>query len=394
MTFAPAPSTAGPTTRRRLGDVVGLGSTRPRRPRLRPRVRRPRQPPRRSSSPRRRRPPAAARRRRRRRASRHDAGGQHADGQGGQVRRRAKPHRPRRAPRRRSDLRHRARRPGRSRSAPTARTATPCSTSRPLVRAGGEQGLLGLAFHPTEPLAYVDYTGTDGGNTHIAEFAVAADGTIDPDSRRELLEIDQPYANHNGGQLAFGPDGMLYIGMGDGGSGGDPERRALERRRAARQDPADRPDTERRPAVHHPGGQPVRRHQRRPPGDLVRRRAQPVAVQLRPVHRRPVDRRRRPEPVGGGRRRLGRRGRGPRRQLRVERVRGHAPVQRRPADAGRGARRSSSTSTTTRAAARSAVARCTGARRCPASTAGTSTATTASATCAPARSSTAGQVGR
>ena len=98
---------------------------------------------------------------------------------------------------------------------------------QPLVRAGGEQGLLGLAFHPTKPLAYVDYTGTDGGNTHIAEFAVAADGTMDPDSRRELLEIDQPYANHNGGQLAFGPDGMLYIGMGDGGSGGDPERRAL-----------------------------------------------------------------------------------------------------------------------------------------------------------------------
>lgn len=97
-----------------------------------------------------------------------------------------------------------------------------------LVRSGGEQGLLGLAFHPTEALAYVDYTGTDGGNTHIAEVPVAADGTMDAASLREVLEIDQPYSNHNGGQLAFGPDGMLYIGMGDGGSGGDPERRGLD----------------------------------------------------------------------------------------------------------------------------------------------------------------------
>ena len=97
-----------------------------------------------------------------------------------------------------------------------------------LVTSNGEQGLLGLAFHPTEQLAYVDYTGTDGGNTHIDEFAVLDNGTLDPSTRRAVLEIDQPYANHNGGQLMFGPDGYLYIGMGDGGSAGDPERRALD----------------------------------------------------------------------------------------------------------------------------------------------------------------------
>ncbi len=96
-----------------------------------------------------------------------------------------------------------------------------------LVTSNGEQGLLGLAFHPTEQLAYVDYTGTDGGNTHIDEFAINDNGTLDPASRRAVLEIDQPFANHNGGQLMFGPDGYLYIGMGDGGSAGDPDRRAL-----------------------------------------------------------------------------------------------------------------------------------------------------------------------
>ena len=95
-----------------------------------------------------------------------------------------------------------------------------------LTAASGEQGLLGLAFHPTDPLAYVDYT-DGGGNTHIDEFAVAADGTFDPATRRSVLTIAQPHANHNGGQLAFGPDGMLYIGMGDGGSANDPNRRAL-----------------------------------------------------------------------------------------------------------------------------------------------------------------------
>ena len=95
------------------------------------------------------------------------------------------------------------------------------------ITAGGERGLLGLALHPgfpDDPRAFVDYTDTSG-DTVIAEFRLR-DGdpdAFDPASERILLRIDQPYPNHNGGAVAFGPDGMLYIGMGDGGSGGDPQ---------------------------------------------------------------------------------------------------------------------------------------------------------------------------
>lgn len=96
-----------------------------------------------------------------------------------------------------------------------------------LTSADGERGLLGLAFAPDGAHAYVNYT-DDGGDTVIAEFAVDDAGVFDPASRREVLAIDQPYRNHNGGNVMFGPDGMLYIGMGDGGSAGDPERRSLD----------------------------------------------------------------------------------------------------------------------------------------------------------------------
>ncbi|TFH17748.1 MAG: sugar dehydrogenase [Acidimicrobiales bacterium] len=97
-----------------------------------------------------------------------------------------------------------------------------------LTRAKGERGLLGLAFHPTADLAYVDYT-SNSGDTVVAEFAVdPITGVFDASSRREVLTVAQPYSNHNGGQLAFGPDQLLYIGLGDGGSGGDPGRRALD----------------------------------------------------------------------------------------------------------------------------------------------------------------------
>jgi glucose/arabinose dehydrogenase len=94
------------------------------------------------------------------------------------------------------------------------------------VVSGGEQGLLSLAFDPdyaTNHLFYVDYTDVNG-DTRVVEFE-AVSGSA-PVRHRELLFVDQPYANHNGGQLAFGPDGRLYVGMGDGGSGGDPENRA------------------------------------------------------------------------------------------------------------------------------------------------------------------------
>jgi glucose/arabinose dehydrogenase len=102
--------------------------------------------------------------------------------------------------------------------------AEPFLDIRGLVLSGGERGLLGLAFHPgfpAQPRIYVDYTRVPDGATVIAEFQATAD-RADPSSQRVVMLIPQPFANHNGGQLAFGPDGFLYIGMGDGGSGGDP----------------------------------------------------------------------------------------------------------------------------------------------------------------------------
>jgi glucose/arabinose dehydrogenase len=90
---------------------------------------------------------------------------------------------------------------------------------------GNEQGLLGLAFHPnyaTNGLFYINYTRTDG-DTVIARYAVdPANPNLASTTGTILLTIDQPFANHNGGSLKFGTDGFLYIGMGDGGSGGDP----------------------------------------------------------------------------------------------------------------------------------------------------------------------------
>ena len=98
-------------------------------------------------------------------------------------------------------------------------------TSR--ILSGGERGLLGLAFHPdfaSNRRLFVDYTRVGDGATVISELTASSDGQrADPASERILLLISQPYANHNGGQLAFGPDGDLYIGMGDGGGGGDPQ---------------------------------------------------------------------------------------------------------------------------------------------------------------------------
>jgi glucose/arabinose dehydrogenase len=98
------------------------------------------------------------------------------------------------------------------------------------ISKGGEQGLLGLAFHPkyeTNGLFYVNFTRADG-NTVIRRYRAS---TTNPDvadlgSAYQIMMIPQPYDNHNGGMLAFGPDGYLYIGMGDGGSGGDPGNRA------------------------------------------------------------------------------------------------------------------------------------------------------------------------
>ena len=87
------------------------------------------------------------------------------------------------------------------------------------VSLGNEQGLLGLAFAPDGQRLYVNYT-NPAGSTIIARYAMSGNSAGSPEI---LMTIPQPFGNHNGGQLAFGPDGLLYIGLGDGGSSGDPE---------------------------------------------------------------------------------------------------------------------------------------------------------------------------
>ncbi len=107
--------------------------------------------------------------------------------------------------------------------------ATPFLDITSLVSCCGEQGLLSVAIHPNyagKGYLYVNYTNRSG-NTVIARYTVSTDPNIaDAGSAAILLTIPQPFSNHNGGQLQFGPDGYLYIGMGDGGSAGDPGNRA------------------------------------------------------------------------------------------------------------------------------------------------------------------------
>ena len=99
------------------------------------------------------------------------------------------------------------------------------------VSCGGEQGLLSVAFHPRyerNGRLYVNFTDT-AGDTRVVEYRRADGGaTADPESGRELLGVPQPFSKHNGGLVLFGPDGHLYVGLGDGGSAGDPERTALD----------------------------------------------------------------------------------------------------------------------------------------------------------------------
>lgn len=94
--------------------------------------------------------------------------------------------------------------------------------------AGNEEGLLGLAFHPdydNNGYFFVNYTASNPDRTVVSRFTVSASdpNRADPGTEMVLLEIDQPFSNHNGGHLAFGPDGFLYVSVGDGGSGGDPQ---------------------------------------------------------------------------------------------------------------------------------------------------------------------------
>jgi len=108
---------------------------------------------------------------------------------------------------------------------------TPFLDIRSRVVAGGEQGLLGLAFpknYARTRAFYVNYTASGSGATVVDRY-LARGGSAVPASRRQILSVAQPYSNHNGGHLAFGPDGKLWVGLGDGGSGGDPENRAQNR---------------------------------------------------------------------------------------------------------------------------------------------------------------------
>ena len=104
---------------------------------------------------------------------------------------------------------------------------TPFLDLRGQVSGGGEQGLLSLAFHPdysANGRFFVNFT-DPAGDTRVVEYRVSQGdpGQADAGSARVVLAIDQPFSNHNGGLVLFGPDGMLYVGMGDGGSGGDPQ---------------------------------------------------------------------------------------------------------------------------------------------------------------------------
>ena len=97
------------------------------------------------------------------------------------------------------------------------------------VLSGGERGLLGLTFHPSHRKNgrfFVNYTRRDDGATVVAEYRRQGQDLQASSEERTLMVVPQPYANHNGGMVAFGPDGFLYIGRGDGGSRGDPQNRA------------------------------------------------------------------------------------------------------------------------------------------------------------------------
>jgi len=100
------------------------------------------------------------------------------------------------------------------------------------VLAGGERGLLSVAFHPnyaTNGYLFVDYTDLSG-DTRLDRFRVSTDPNVaDKASAKAILFAEQPYANHNGGLVLFGPDGMLYVALGDGGSGGDPQGNGQDR---------------------------------------------------------------------------------------------------------------------------------------------------------------------
>ena len=120
-------------------------------------------------------------------------------------------------------------------NSPAAQKSTVFLDIEKQVHSGGEAGLLGLAFHPdykTNGYFYLNYTAGNPLETIISRFKVSASdpNIADPKSETVLLRFGQPWDNHNGGKVAFGNDGFLYIGTGDGGSWGDPGNRAQDRK--------------------------------------------------------------------------------------------------------------------------------------------------------------------
>ena len=176
---------------------------------------------------------------------------------------------------------------------------TPFLDLTSLVSCCGERGLLGLAFHPSyesNGFFYVNYTRAGDGATVIARYSVSANPDVaNAASASQLLLIAQPFSNHNGGQLAFSPlDGYLYIGMGDGGSGGDPQNNAQNVNSLLGK--MLRIDVDHGTPYSNPADNPY--VGKTGADDLGDRAAQPLAFQLRPADRRPVHRGCRSEPVG------------------------------------------------------------------------------------------------
>jgi glucose/arabinose dehydrogenase len=130
-----------------------------------------------------------------------------------------------------------------------------------LTRESGEQGLLGLAFHPDfsdNGFVYAYYTDRDNGDIVVSEFETLSATDADEESRRQVIRVPHRFAgNHNGGQVLFGPDGYMYLATGDGGSGGDPRENAQDRRsllgKLLRINPLDAPGPR---AYTSPGGNP------------------------------------------------------------------------------------------------------------------------------------------